>query len=655
MKRSIIAAAAVVLFLLSACSLAEDITPPPGYQAPSPAVVETVYPIVPPDTANGAAIFAEKCAPCHGEAGRGNGSMASNLSVDVPAIGRAEVALSARPADWFDLVTNGRMERSMPPFKSLDDRQRWDVVAYALSLHVTQDQLDSAKAIYIDQCQSCHGEQGKGDGAQAASLTVPDWTKQERLAQLSEEELFQAITTGAGSAMPAYRDTLDDDQRLALAAYVRSLTFASPGTLASAAATSTPEPTTAATTEATPETTVEATTEVIPGATQAATAGTPATETTATTEVAASPKTATITGKVTNGGGGELPAGLEASLRAFDGMQAAFTLTAPVAADGSYEFKDVELVTDRVFMVTVTVQGVDYNSDPLHASDVTDSKPVELPVTVYSVSNDLALLRGDRLHVFFDFTDPEMVQVVELLIFSNPSQQVVAPAEPGGTLLNFKLPEGAQDVQFQDGTLGDGVYVQTADGFGVAQAYSPAEGYQVLYAYNLPYARKGDFELTVPIDVAEAIVMIPQDGIRMKSDQLTDGGSRTVQDVNLQLYTASGLTATTPLKLSLSGRPAQGAQVSAGSTQTLLIGIGAFVLVAGIAALFLFRRRVQPKSEGEFTEEETEESLMDAIIALDDQRRAGELSEDAYFVRRNDLKQRLENLLDQQKGKKDAK
>lgn len=645
MKRSIIAAAAVLLFLLSACSLAEDITPPPGYQAPTASAVETVYPIVPPDTANGAAIFAEKCAPCHGDSGRGNGSMASNLSVEVPAIGRPEVALGARPADWFDLVTNGRMERSMPPFKSLDDRQRWDVVAYTLSLHITQDQLDAARMIYADQCLSCHGEQGQGDGPQAASLSVPDWTKQERLAQLSEEELFKAITTGAGS-MPAYRDTLSDEQRLALAAYVRSLTFATPGKLASVAATSTPAPTV--------EATAAATTASTPGGTPEATAATSTVETTGTVEPAALPATTTINGKVINGGGGELPTGLEASLRAFDGMQSAFTLTAPVAADGSYEFKDVELTADRVFMVTVTVQGVDYNSDPLHARDLTDGKPADLPVTVYEVSHDLSLLRGDRLHVFFDFTDPEKVQVVELLIFSNPSTQVIAPAEAGGTLLTFKLPAGAEDVQFQDGTLGDGVYVQTADGFGVAQAYSPAEGYQILYAYNLPYARKGDFELNVPINVAEAIVMLPQDGIRMKSSQLTDAGSRTVQDVNLQLYTTNNITPGTPLKLSLSGRPAQGAQVSAGSTQTLLIGIGAFALVAGAAAFFLFRRREKPSDVEELSEEDTEDTLMDAIITLDDQRRAGELSEDAYIVRRNDLKQRLEHLLDQQKGKKDV-
>jgi len=644
MKRPIFFAAAILVFILSACSLAEDITPPPDYQAPTQNTVATVYPIVPPDLVRGAAIFSEKCAPCHGDQGRGNGSMASNLSVEVPAIGTSEVALSALPVDWFNLVTNGRMERSMPPFKSLDDRDRWDVVAYALSLHTTQVQLDSAKAIYGQQCQNCHGPQGKGDGEKAAGQNMPDWSQPERLAQLSEEKLFQSITTGIGS-MPAYRDTLSDEQRLGLAAYVRSLTFASPGMLASSVSTPTPIPTAESTAASNPASTAAATSEASTGSTLD---GTP------TAEAAASQvQKTTITGKITSASG-TLPIGLVATLRAFDGMVSADSKTAQVAADGSYSFADVELVENRVFMVTVTVDGVDYNSDPLHSSDVTPGQPANLPITIYEKSNDATLLRGDRLHVFFDFTDAQKVQVVELLIFSNPGQQVIAPAKDGDALLNFKLPAGATDLQFQDGTLGDGVYLQTADGFGVSQAYTPAEGYQILFAYNLPYDRKGNFEFFVPIDVAEAIVMVPQEGVRMKSDQLTDAGSRPVQGINLQLYTTSNLTPENALKLSLSGRPAQGATVNSGSTTTMLIGIGAFVLVGATGAAFYINRRRKQVEPEEIREEETPETLMDAIITLDDQRRAGELSEEAYISRRSELKQRLQRLTGQLQDKQDA-
>ncbi|HJW90315.1 MAG TPA: c-type cytochrome, partial [Anaerolineales bacterium] len=74
------------LLLLSACSfsLAADVTPPPGSnvqvsqptQAP---LTGPLYPLVPPNPANGAAIYADKCAPCHGLTGQGDGPQASQL------------------------------------------------------------------------------------------------------------------------------------------------------------------------------------------------------------------------------------------------------------------------------------------------------------------------------------------------------------------------------------------------------------------------------------------------------------------------------------------------------------------------------------------------------------------------------------------------
>ena len=70
-------------------------------------------------TENGAAIFAEKCAPCHGETGLGDGEQGIQLGVTVPAFGLPEIARPASPAQWYTIVTRGNMERFMPPFTSL--------------------------------------------------------------------------------------------------------------------------------------------------------------------------------------------------------------------------------------------------------------------------------------------------------------------------------------------------------------------------------------------------------------------------------------------------------------------------------------------------------------------------------------------------------
>lgn len=621
MKRLRFAVAILPLVFLSACSLVEDVTPPPEYHAPTASTAETIYPIVPPDPAQGAKIYAEECATCHGADGRGNGTMASTLSVEVPAIGRPEVAMNVRPVEWFDLVTNGRTGRSMPPFDSLSDRERWDVVAYTLSLHITQAEIDTAKPIFEQQCQGCHGAQGKGNGKQAKKIDVPDWSQPKRLALLSEEALFQTITAGSGD-MPAYRAALSNQQRLALAGYVRSLAFASQPMAETAASTVAPE-------------------------------GSAVPVTATPFVVRRLPETTAVSGSVIDGSGSVLPAGLKATLKAYDDSQLAYTRTVLVASDGRFQFLDVELARNRAFIVAVTVQGVDFESDVLNSSDLSAGHTLELPpITIYDVSNDVALLRGDRLHLFIDFSDPAQIQVIELLIFSNPTRQVIAPTVESSALLNFSLPAAASDIQFQDGRLGDGTYLQTSDGFGVAQAYPPDEGYQILFAYNLPYQRKGSFELNVPIDISEAVLMVPQDGVRLKGNRLVDAGTRLVQGVELQLYTLNNLSPDSPLTLSLSGRPPQGTQVTSGSTATLIIGVGAFGLVCAAAGLLFFRRRVKKTIPAENRENETPESLMDAIIALDDQHRAGELNGEPYYSRRSELKQRLEQLLDQQRNPK---
>ena len=138
--------------LLTACSLAEDVTPPPALATAQAAPIQVETPVRPPaqeaegqsvtlnppaeapSLFSGAAIYLESCQPCHGPTGMGDGSMASNLEVPPPPLSDIDRTRSAAPIDWYQVVTEGRMERFMPPFQSLSDAQRWDVVAYALSL-----------------------------------------------------------------------------------------------------------------------------------------------------------------------------------------------------------------------------------------------------------------------------------------------------------------------------------------------------------------------------------------------------------------------------------------------------------------------------------------------------------------------------------------
>lgn len=617
-------------------SLAEDITPPPNYKSPTPDTqlqetvspgeqVSAVLPVSSADLVQGKAIYTEKCLPCHGETGMGDGPQSGNLPNPAAPLGSPDLARSSRPVDWYTVVTNGNMEKFMPGFTSLSDADRWNVVTYAFSLSASQVELDQGKALFSKNCAECHGESGRGDGEKAASLSTKlvDWTVPSSLAQLSGVDMVNLLAQGKGE-MPAYNQ-LDEAQRWSLASYTRSLSF----------------------TRVSLENAV-----VEPKLT-----GTPGPS---ATNEAAAPQAFTITGKLVNAtNSAALPSDATVSLEAFNGMSPAFTLDGTLQADGSYQFEDVEYNANYVYLVRVSANGVTFNSEVVHGSDIQGSS-VDLPVEVYDTSTDTSVLKADRLHVFFDFSQSGVIQVIELFIISNPSNQVIVAPSPDQAVLTFDLPEGAANLRFEDSTLGER-YIQTDHGFGDRVSIAPGMGqHQILFAYELPYSKKLDLNLVSPVSVDAAIVMLPQDGVKLKSSQMVDAGARDVQGTSYQMYNAtSAIAPGQPIKLQLSGEAGSSGGAGSSDTTTLVIVSGvvfALVLLGGVWwFLRQYRALNNPVPEiagggGEEQSGETSDSLMDAIVALDDLYQAGKLPEKAYQQRRAELKASLTELL-RQEGK----
>jgi LPXTG-motif cell wall-anchored protein len=128
------------------------------------------------------------------------------------------------------------------------------------------------------------------------------------------------------------------------------------------------------------------------------------------------------------------------------------------------------------------------------------------------------------------------------------------------------------------------------------------------------------------------------------------------------MYKASSMIANSTLEFTLSGKPNKiGTPVlNTGTTQNLSIGLGAFGIVLIAVGVWLYRKnrlKVALQQSGlemggmapEFQLNalpEDEETLMDAIITLDDQYHEGNLPEDAYLERRAVLKEKLKQLDD---------
>ncbi|HEX2697149.1 MAG TPA: c-type cytochrome, partial [Anaerolineales bacterium] len=199
--------------LMTACnfSLASDITPPPDYVPPTPMpTLGALYPSSAPDPNVGASIFVERCSPCHGMSGLGDGPQSMQLPVTVPGIGLAEVAQSASPAQWFKVVSQGNLDRFMPPFAGvLSEQDRWNVVSYILALHVKPGQLAQGKSLFDTNCADCQSK----------------FMDQEKMAALSEADLVRIIKNGEND-IPAFGKNFSDDEAFAVAAYIRTLTFA---------------------------------------------------------------------------------------------------------------------------------------------------------------------------------------------------------------------------------------------------------------------------------------------------------------------------------------------------------------------------------------------------------------------------------------------
>jgi mono/diheme cytochrome c family protein len=89
--------------------------------------------------------------------------------------------------------------------------------------------IERGEARYGIYCAPCHGDSGDGRGVVAlradsigASAMLPPTFHEDRLRHIPDGQLFATITNGIRN-MPAYRQSIPQDDRWAIVAYVRAL------------------------------------------------------------------------------------------------------------------------------------------------------------------------------------------------------------------------------------------------------------------------------------------------------------------------------------------------------------------------------------------------------------------------------------------------
>ncbi|MEW6027912.1 MAG: c-type cytochrome [Chloroflexota bacterium] len=617
---------AALALALAACNftLAEDITPPPNYVSPTaPPTLGPLFPAQPPDVQNGAVIYGEKCLACHGAAGMGDGEQGKQLPVTVAALGLPELARAADPSAWYIIVTQGNIEKFMPPFSSLTEQERWDVVAYALTLHTDPGESVQGAALFETYCTKCHQTSEFGDQA--------------KMAALSELSLFDTITTGKGEKMPAF-DNLLEDERWALAAYLRSLTFA--------ASTPTPEPVAATETPVPAEATPTAESAATPSAEGTPVEGTPQAEVpTETPALGIGP----VRGTVVLAGGGTIPSDLTVTLRGFDhasdasGPQETLNQTMEVASDGSFLFEGIDLPDGRILLAEMDYGGIVYQTELVVLTE--GMTEVTLPeLIIYEPSTDLSALTVVQGHAFIEIADG-VIQVIEFLSLENPTQTSIIVPVTADAMAIAPVPQGMTSLGF-DAQQGQAQPVAAgSDAFGLP----PSDlQYGVVAGYEMPYDKKAELSLPFVLDVPSGSLLVPP-GVKVSGDGLVDAGQQDIGNGTIyQVYEFGGVQAGGTLDFTVSGQP-KTSTTSGGtdaSQKNLLIGVGAFGAVLILAGVWMFfrdrgREEVEEEAGEDGVEYEDTESILDAIIALDDLHRAGKIPDEIYQQRRADLKARL--------------
>jgi hypothetical protein len=368
------------------------------------------------------------------------------------------------------------------------------------------------------------------------------------------------------------------------------------------------------------------------------------------------PVLVTIDGTVSVSSGTPLPSGVNATLLVYNvtAGQVMQTLEAPIQSDGKYVFTNVPADTSTLYLVTMEYNGVTYDSVPVQFDGTL--LQINMPVTVYDTTEDLNVLSITQAHLQFDFSTAGQIQVMALYIISNPGSNSVIVTSDGTTIPFIQIPELANpdSVKYQLAQSSSPLMMAT-NGF----AFLPGSDkqYGIITTFTVPYTNRLILSQPFSLPVSSATIIVPE-GVKVRSDQLTDAGTQAstgTTAVTYHLYQSGSLATGSTLSLTISGMPGDKPGFVLDNRTWLMIGIAALGLALIGLGIFLFLRdRRFRKMEEEFEIEEengdkdalgtNRESIMDAIIALDDQYKAGDISKEAYENRRDELKRRLKNL-----------
>ncbi len=312
-----------------------------------------------PSAVAGRASWGDNCLPCHGPTGQGDGPTAQELESPPTNFTDPEIARQLVPAENFETIKNGRLEKLMPPWgDSLSDAEIWDKVAYVWSLGVSPEALADGETLYLEQCTACHGENGTGDGPEATDDMIA-FTDTEAMAQRSPANLqtnFKAAEAHANLTLP-------DETLWPALDFIRTFSYKVPQ------------------------------------------------------------RNGVITGQVINATTNQPANDIELMLHAIQGQTEILTLSTRTDEFGHYTFDNLPDDHTLLYVVEGFYNDIAYLADQPAAFDPDQPHPqTQVDLKVYDTTSSNEAINITQMHYLISF-GPNMISVIEVLVVGNSGNQ----------------------------------------------------------------------------------------------------------------------------------------------------------------------------------------------------------------------------------------
>ena len=579
------------LFIFCAVIWGISLTHPSSLHAAPPAQA----PDTKPSVSGGRALWTENCAPCHGPAGQGDGPTAQSLP-DPPAnFADPETARQLVPANIFEVIKNGRIEKLMPPWGNrFDDAQIWNLTAHVWRLSVTSDDLAVGEAIYTERCAACHAADGSGDTPDAPANLI-DFTDLPTMVQRSQANLQ------AGYAASSQHDdltALSDEELWQSLDYIRTFSFAVPQ------------------------------------------------------------RNGILSGQVINATTNQPQGSVPLTLHVFEGQAEVETLTTQADDQGNFSFEKLLTDHSLFYVVEGAYDGVAYTSEPGVFVPNNPQTTLNLDVYGTTQSDEAIELNRINYLVSFRPNIVDVVQLFIVANNSNQTYvgqngqtfTFSLPAEAAN--VSFQNDSGNRFTKTENNYTDSEPILPGSEGLVIAAIYEiPFQGDSAAVDIPIPGDTTGMNLLlrsqdgvqinSNTLDFIETRQLEGQEFLFYGQENLRQGDIVTLELTGLDTLEFAAADTILPNSVAATAAPV----VNQGMLRWLVLGVGAVVLVLAGFAYPYFRPQLAPQTD-EPDSTMRRQKLLLLLARLDDAFESGQLDEQVYRQARARYKAQLVELME---------